>query len=441
MPRFPSGRLARTAIAVAARLVADGAGVAAAGAGLAAVPALVGADLLAESSRASLKLAHRAAVSGVHAAGTVVTGADPVPGGHLRELGAVVRGLMEPPRARHTPRVWADHGHVQVELPEDGAAPSVRGELRRRLERLDGVQWAAVNDVVGRVLVAFDERRVRTEDIVGVVAGLQRARGGRPQLPPGQDHPADLEPLVAALVSAAVETAAVGVACAAKVLPIPALTRHATVAVVLLDGQPWLRERLTRRIGAFGAGLTFDTVTALLHALTQSPTVPALNAVLEVQQALEARARRQVWCRREAELCGPGQEDAGPALPHPARPPDPRRGPDPARRDPAARPVGGPDQGAQPQGGDLRPGIVRRRTGPAALPARHPADGRLGVTPAGPDRRRRRRRRHPVHRPGRRPRRGRPGWGSCGGLGRRAGVDGGDPVGGRRARRQPRRER
>src|SRR3712207_898384 len=219
--------------------------------------------------------------------------------------------MFEPPDARHTRRLYADHRHVQVEVdvPEAEDRSEIRSALRRHLERLDGVEWATVNDVVGRGLVGIDSRRVSAEEVVGVVTAIEQGRGARGVFPHRQDHPADLEPLLAAVLDAAVDTAAVGVAFAAKVLPVPALTRHATLAIALLDSQQWIKDGLEARIGPVGTDLAFTGTSALLHALTQSPTVPAINAAAALQRALEMRARRQVWRRREAELCRPEPED------------------------------------------------------------------------------------------------------------------------------------
>jgi cation-transporting ATPase I len=318
LPRFGVARAALTATAR----------VAVTGVGLAAVPALVTADLLGASTRTSARiasavtgrsvsLARTVARPGIRAVGTLVTGADPMPTGRVRELVDVARGMFEPPDARRRPRVWAAPGMVQVEVPEPGpdAPPDAGRSLRERLERLEGVQWAAVNDVVGRVLVAVDERRVGVDDVVDTVGTLHRAVAGDAGLPEREDHPADLEPVLAALVSASIDLLAVGVAAAGRALPVPALSRHATLALPLLDAQDWLTRALTRRIGGVGTGMAFDALSALLHALTQSSTVPALNAISSVQQALEARARRQVWCRREEELCRPhpGDEEPAPA--------------------------------------------------------------------------------------------------------------------------------
>ncbi|TQN42729.1 cation-transporting ATPase I [Blastococcus colisei] len=328
---------ARRAAGTAARL-------AVAGTALAAAPAVMTAGLLAEPARAatrlaratvdttaavaelSLSVAKKTAVTGTRTVGTLVTGADPFPGGHLRSLADVARGMLEPPLARHTRRVYADHGHAAVEFcaPSAEEQPEVRRALRRHLERLEGVEWATVNDVVGRVLVGFDDRRVSVEDVVGVVTAIEQARGARTVFPQREDHPADLEPLLAAMIDAAIDTAAVGVAVAARVLPVPAMSRHITLAIALLDSQQWLKSRIEARIGPVGTDLVFTGVSALLHALTQSPTVPAINAAAAVQQALEIRARRQVWRRREGELCGPEPEE-DPA--EPIEPPGERPGP------------------------------------------------------------------------------------------------------------------
>ncbi|SOC50289.1 cation-transporting ATPase I [Blastococcus aggregatus] len=319
----------------AAQLATDVARLAAGTAVLAAaVPVVVGAGLLGETAsltksaaragvHGSLHLARGAAVHTTRAVGTLVTGADPIPGGHLHDLVDAAKGMVEPPSARHTRRVYRDRDHLQIELSADDETPGAKQSLRRHLERLEGVQWATVNDVLGRVLVAVDSRRVGVEDVVGVVTEVEQARGGTGVFPQRPDHPADLEPLLAAVAAAAVDTAAVGVAALGKLLPIPALTRHATLLMALLDTQHWLKEAVSDRIGPVGTELAFEGTGALLHSLTQSPTVPALNAAAAIERALEIRARRQVWRRRERELCRPEPDDG---TTEPEQPPGPRPG-------------------------------------------------------------------------------------------------------------------
>src|SRR4051794_30650838 len=174
-------------------LLRAGAQLAVLGTGLAAAPAVLTAGLVTGSARATGRTARTLAESATRAVGTVVTGADPMPDGHVHSLVETARGMVEPPTTRHTPRVWADRGHVQVELGVPGESPEARSSLRRALERLDGVSWATVNEVAGRVLVAVDERRVGVDDVVGVVTAVEQARGARRLYPLRTDHPADLE--------------------------------------------------------------------------------------------------------------------------------------------------------------------------------------------------------------------------------------------------------
>ena len=318
-------------------------GLTVAGATLAATPAVAAAGLVLPSARVGVRATRAAAgataaltagtlrvtgtigLRGARALGTVVTGADPLPDGQWRHLVEAGRGLVQPPLARGSRRVWAARGHAQVQLvrPPGADEAQVRRALRRHLERLDGVEWAAVNDVAGRVLVAFDDRKLSVEDVVGTVAAVERARGGRSASPVEQDHPADLEPLLAAAAQAGIDLAAVGVALVAKVLPVPALTRHATLVLAVVDSQRWIRAGLVERVGEVGADLAITGLSALLHASTQSPTVPAINAIAALHRAAEVRAGRQVWCRREPELAGPEPDDRAEPQPPPGPRPQP----------------------------------------------------------------------------------------------------------------------
>ncbi|QYN32535.1 cation-translocating P-type ATPase [Pseudonocardia sp. DSM 110487] len=315
--------VARRAAEAAVNVTVAGVGVTA---GLVAGTAKVGTGTAVAVAGGSMRLARSVAVEGVRFAGTAVTGSDPLADGRPERVAEAARALFEPSEERHHRRVWVDGGHAHVELAEPAVegGDEVRRTLRRQLERLEGVEWATVNDVVGRVLVSFDQRRIRLEDVLGVVTAIEQARGGQHVFPRHDEHPADLEPLLAALVTAAVDTAAIGVAFAGKVLPVPALTRHATLLLALLDQQRWLTDRITARIGPTGTDLVFTGASALLHALTQSPTVPALNAAAAYERALEVLARRSVWRRREPELCRPDLvAESGEPIPPPGERPVP----------------------------------------------------------------------------------------------------------------------
>ena len=321
------GRLAQLAAGTALHVAATGVGLAAGTAALAgslvAPPVRQARATAGAVAESAVYTATVLAKAGARAAGAVITGVDDATDGNLERLTEAGKAMFEPPDARRSRRVWVSRGRAHLELaaPAVEGGPSVRRALRRQLERLDGVEWAAVNDAVGRVLVTFDERRVRVDDVVEVIAAIEQARGGTQVFPLNPDHPADLEPLVAALVTVAVDTVGIGVAYAGRMLPVPRLTRHATLALAFLDSQQWIKRALVARIGTTGTDLALTGASALLHALTQSPTVPALNAAAAAARVWEMRARREVWRRREPELCRPGVEAvAGPLTPPGTRP-------------------------------------------------------------------------------------------------------------------------
>ncbi len=324
-------RIVRLAAGAALHATATGVGLAA---GTASLAGSLATGLLAPPARtlraaaggvagATVGTAAAVAKAGARAAGALVTGVDDTTDGNLERLAEAGRAIFEPPAARSRRRVWVSRGHAHLELATAAVegGPAVRRALRRQLERLDGVEWAAVNEAVGRVLVTFDERRVRVDDVVAVVAAVEQARGGKQVFPLSQDHPADLEPLVAALVTVAVDVVGIGVAQLGRALPVPRLTRHATLTLAFLDSQQWVKKAMVARIGTTGTDLAFTGASAVLHALTQSPTVPALNAAAAAVRVWEVRARREVWRRREPELCRPGIEATSGSLTPPGERP------------------------------------------------------------------------------------------------------------------------
>ena len=310
----PAGRAVDAAAALAGTAAGLALGSATLTAGLAAGTARAGARAVRATTRTSSEIvtdsARVAAAAGAETArlaGFVLRGADPSTTGGPDRIETAARAMFDPDPAPQRPRVWSDGGHAHVEFaaPDGADGSQVGASLRRRLERLDGVDRAAVNDVVGRVLVAFDRRRVGVDDVVGVVAAAARAGGGRQVHRRREEHPADLEPLLEAVASLLVNGTAAGAAYVGRMLPVPRLTRHATAVLTLVDSRPQLRRALTARLGPLGADLVLVELNALLHVLTQSPTVPAINAVAAAQRVVEVAARRAVWQRREPQLCRP----------------------------------------------------------------------------------------------------------------------------------------
>ena len=84
--------------------------------------------------------------------------------------------------------MWAQTGHAAIEVrgldgtPDaDGkpgpANPRVADAVRRAVAGLRGVRWAEVNEVTAQLLVAFDERHVGVEQLLGVVRAVEKDHG------------------------------------------------------------------------------------------------------------------------------------------------------------------------------------------------------------------------------------------------------------------------
>ena len=437
------GRLARLAAGTALHVTATGIGLAAGTAALAgslvAPPVRQARATAGAVAESAVYTATVLAKAGARAAGAVVTGVDDATDGNLERLTEAGKAMFEPPDARRSRRVWVSRGRAHLELaaPAVEGGPSVRRTLRRQLERLDGVEWAAVNDAVGRVLVTFDERRVRVDDVVEVITAIEQARGGTQVFPLNPDHPADLEPLVAALVTVAVDTVGIGVAYAGRMLPVPRLTRHATLALAFLDSQQWVKRALVARIGTTGtrpgvhrgqrAAARADPEPDGPRAQRRGRRRAGVGDAGAPRGVAPPRARAVPAGRRgglgAAHAAGhpalPAAERPDRGLPRHARPDGAGLGARPAAADLRPVAVGGPAQGADAEGGRAGAGGLRRRPRRAAVRPRRAADGRLGLPPPGPGERGGRRRRHAVHRAAGR-RRGRP-------RTRRRGRPGGTP--------------
>ncbi|WP_051054122.1 HAD-IC family P-type ATPase [Frankia sp. QA3] len=310
----------------------------------------------------------------------------------VRTLSAELTRPQRRPR-----RVWSRDGDAHIEIhppwPDDTEPdPAVADARRRRLHhavvaalhRLGGVDWAQVDEGIGRVLVSFDSDRVGVAELVDAVAAVEtalrqgtsepgpdagRARagaevgaaadvagagagagardgGGRAAVPAQAAHPGDPGPVVATMIGLGVDTAALGVAVAARVCRVPALPRAAGAVVALVDHQPWVRRAVERRLGQHGADLMIGLAGAGAGALTQSPDVLIVDVAHRAAAAGELLAERAVFLRRQPDLlrrtARADQAPASPPVPSEPVTPDSAR---PASPDTA--PLVAPDSAAQ----------------------------------------------------------------------------------------------
>ncbi len=264
---------------------------------------------------------------------------------------------------RRPRRVWSRDGDAHIELhprwPEGTQPDPAFADACRRLHRavvaalhrLDGVDWAQVDEGLGRVLISFDSDRVDVAELVDAVAAVEATQGegvvgergpdaghartgagsegddagqpgagaevgpaadvadaapragdGRATLPGHAAHPGDPGPVIAAMIGLGVDTAALGVAVAARVCRVPAVPRAADAVVALVDHQPWVRRAVERRLGQQGADLTIGLLGAGAGALTQSPDILVVGVAHRAAVVGELLAERAAFIRRQPDL-------------------------------------------------------------------------------------------------------------------------------------------
>ena len=204
-------------------------------------------------------------------------------------------------RGRH---IWAASGRAHIEVrgvhkPESARAARL---LERDLSRLEGVDWAAVNQTLGHVVVAFDDGTVAVDEIVEAVEEAEGAHDlADEDFPAGlPEHPAD--PRAVRRQVAALAFDVVGLATAPRPL-LPrarAVSQQVAALVGLVEATPALRRSLERLLPGGDVGVA--AVQALTQSLGQTPYGLVIDIGHRVLVLREVRARREAWRLREPEF-------------------------------------------------------------------------------------------------------------------------------------------
>jgi len=284
--------------------------------GLGAVAGL-GPALVHSSARASWGLTRAAGSAG---SGAARGAAGAVLGGSAAVVRAATELLAPHPRRR----VWSAGGRAQLEVwGLDGSqCPAVVAGVQQSLAGLDGVSWARVDAVTRRAVVRFDPVRVATGQLADAVAAAERAAGvtcpGYRR--EGESFPGDAEPVRLQAWALAADTAGLSAAVAGRLAGLPSLPGSAAAAVVLVDNQPRLRVLLESRLGPAATDLALAVSTAAVQALTLGVPSLLVDTAQRTQAVLAARARRDGFTRREAELAAPDRPVRGAPLARVGRP-------------------------------------------------------------------------------------------------------------------------
>ena len=220
--------------------------------------------------------------------------------------------------------MWVGHDRAHIEVRgahRAGTEPFAR-HLEDELRAVEGVHWAEVNAVVGRVVVAFDGDQVELDDLIEVIEGIEEAHDMHEEAFPEEqpEHPGDVEPLHRQIFSVAADAVGLGLVGFGQLTRRSPLPAELASLLSLVDSTPRLRALLERRVGSATADLMLAAANAIGQGLSQGPLGLLVDATHRMALIGDITARREVWQTREPELHGSQSRTGTEAVAHEPRP-------------------------------------------------------------------------------------------------------------------------
>lgn len=186
------------------------------------------------------------------------------------------------------------------------------------LRRVQGVRWATVNGVLGRVVVALDEDGPSLAELIEVVGAVEAANhqalhGSEGFSRERPEHPADVDALRRNAIAIGADVAALGASLFGQLLALTPLPAELASLVSVVENEPRLRSLVERRVGVAATDLGLGVANAAAQAIAQGPLGLAVDVAHRANLLGELQARRRCWERMGEELHeGPACDDLAP---------------------------------------------------------------------------------------------------------------------------------
>jgi cation-transporting ATPase I len=195
--------------------------------------------------------------------------------------------------------------HIEVRGVHRPGSDLLARDVERALQATRGVQWAQVNAVAGRVVVAFDPEGPSIDDLLEVIEGVEEAHDvhqerfshDRPE------HPGDIEPLRRQAIAIGADVVALGGGVFGQLLRATPIPAELGTLVSLVENEPRVRRFLEHHVGMAFTDLGLGVTNAFVQSLSQGPLTLLTDITHRSNQFGELRANRRTWERREADLC------------------------------------------------------------------------------------------------------------------------------------------
>src|ERR1035437_9465368 len=240
-------------------------------------------------------------------------------------IGATVGSALDRvnPGRRHR-RVWVADGraHIEVRAVCRPGHEHIARHVERALRDVEGVHWAQVNAVVGRVVIVFDPEGVDTDDLLGVIEGVEEAHDVHEERfsHDQPEYPGDFEPLRRNLIAIGADVAGLGASVVGQLLRFSPFPTELASVVSLAESEPRIRQFLEDRLGVPATDLGLGLSNAFAQAISQGPLGLVVDMTNRANVVGELRARRSTFARREPELCAQSSDESIEAVSHGTRP-------------------------------------------------------------------------------------------------------------------------
>lgn len=194
--------------------------------------------------------------------------------------------------------------HIEVRGALDAEHEHLRPAVKAALERLDGVQWAEVDSIVGRAVILFDPEVIELDDLVDTIEDVEDEHGTAGERFPHHqpDHPDDLEPVQRRAIAIAADSVGLGITLVGQALHLARIPAVVPGLVTLADSQPRIRQLLERRLGPPTTDLVVGGANAVAQTLGQGSIGLMVDIAQHSSRIGEQLARRSAWRRLEPEL-------------------------------------------------------------------------------------------------------------------------------------------
>ena len=231
---------------------------------------------------------------------------------------------LSPGRRRR--RLWAGRGkaHIEVRAVHEHGREVLARDVERALSGIEGVNWAQVNAVAGRVVVAFDPEGPSIEDLLDVIEGVEESHEAHKEHFSHErpEHPGDIEPSRRQAIAIGADVVALGGGVFSQLLRATPIPAELGTLVSLAENEPRVRLFLEQHLGVAVTDLGLGVTSAFVQLLSQGPLTLVTDITHRANQLGELRAIRRAWERREADLCDAAHDEplAAVALPSRERP-------------------------------------------------------------------------------------------------------------------------